>query len=330
MEQNLRTSLGREQSRLKAFANAFEKSIYRVQNFIESAQEVPSNTVSVFAYAFGMRSGDVCDLLSLMKVASGVITPDEIERLKQQYSGEIERRYSGGSGLGGLEALARNYGFGSMVESVKRGIRADAEVEVKNRIIGEIQRRLDDRLTSVGETTLDIEQLASLWKGDSPGWENAEHLVFGNTPMCGALKRMTARFKSELGRRASAKPASILLLVSDGEPTDGDPIPLGAELRELGVTSVCCYITDRDVMTTKTLVNDFDANWPKGARVMFDLASTIPDDSPITHFLLRNGWTVSSNARTFVQANHSEVLEQLVGMAMSPVEQGYALLPKGT
>jgi hypothetical protein len=63
---------------------------------------------------------------------------------------------------------------------------------------------------------------------------------------------------------------------------------------------------------------------------MFDFASEIPDDSPLIHFLLRNGWAVSSNARAFVQANHSEVLEELIGMAMSPMERGYALLPKGT
>jgi hypothetical protein len=146
MEQNLRSSLGREQSRLRSFADAFEQSISRVRNFMESVRDIPSSTVSVFAYAFGMRSGDVCDLLSLMKVANGVASLDEIERLKQQFSREIERRYSGGSGLGGLEGLARSYGFGGMVESVKRGIRADAEAEVKNRIIGELQRRLATRL----------------------------------------------------------------------------------------------------------------------------------------------------------------------------------------
>jgi hypothetical protein len=62
---------------------------------------------------------------------------------------------------------------------------------------------------------------------------------------------------------------------------------------------------------------------------MFQMASTIPDDSPLTRYLLRNGWLVSPGAKVFVQANHSEVLEELVGMAMSPVEAGYEILPKG-
>src|SRR5262249_26856461 len=146
MEQNLRTSLGRQETRLRGFANAFEQSIARVRDFMDSVRPVPSGAISVFAYAFGMRSGDVCDLLSLIKVASSIVSPDEIECLRQQYSQEMERSYSAGSGLGELAALANSFGFGDVVESVKRGIRRDAETEVKNRIVGEIQRRLAGRL----------------------------------------------------------------------------------------------------------------------------------------------------------------------------------------
>src|SRR5579862_7350129 len=67
MEQSMRTSLGREQSRLKGFTDAFEQSIARTKEFLRSAGDSGSS-VQLFAYAFGMRSGDVCDLFSLIKM----------------------------------------------------------------------------------------------------------------------------------------------------------------------------------------------------------------------------------------------------------------------
>jgi hypothetical protein len=62
---------------------------------------------------------------------------------------------------------------------------------------------------------------------------------------------------------------------------------------------------------------------------MFDLASDVLDDSPLAHSLLRDGWSISKQSKAFLQANHSAILEELVGMATSPVETGYPLLPKG-
>jgi hypothetical protein len=329
MEQNMRTSLAGQRSRLQGFADAFERSIERTRKFLQAMPGDTASSVFLFAYAFGMRAGDVCDLLSLMKVANGIISESEIEELKRRYAGEIERRYSGGSGLGGLESLARSYGFGGAVESVKRGLRADAEAEVRNRIMAEVQKRLQAKLQSAGDTTANLDDLADVWKGDSPSWANAEPLIFGNTPMCAALKRALNRFRSELEVRAASQPVPIFLLVSDGEPTDGDPLPLARELRDRGVTVISCYITDHDVVAIRTLVNRPDPSWPKGARLMFEAASDLPDDSPLVHSLLRSGWSASTGAKAFLQANHSVILEELVAMATSPVEVGYQLLPKG-
>jgi hypothetical protein len=328
MEQSMGTSLGRQTSRLRGFVDAFENSVGRTREALKSMRQ-GGTSMSLFAYAFGMRSGDVCDLLSLIKAADGLVSAEELERLKAKHTKDIERRYSrGSSSFGGLESLARSFGFGDVVESVREGIRADAEAEVRKRVIAELLPRLADRLASIGDTTIDLDQMADIWRGTSSTWDDAKHFIFGDTPMCAALRKALDRFNSELERQGK-RCMPVLLLVSDGEPTDGDPTSIGRQLREQGITVICCYITDRDVVANRTLVNAADPDWPKGARVMFDLASEIADDSPLTQSLLRSGWTVGRRPRAFLQANQSEMLEDLVGMAMSPVESGTVLLPKG-
>jgi hypothetical protein len=327
MKENIASSLGFQRSRLQGFTMAFQRSAERMRRFLETARG-GRESASVFAYAFGMRSGDYCDLFSLMKAADDIISPTEIDRLKAQYTREIDRRYSGNSGLADIESLARSWGLGTTVDSVKSGLRADAEEEVRQRIVGEVQLRLSERTRSLGDTTLNLDDVADLWKGDSPSWSNAEHLIYGNTPMCAVLRRTATRFKAELDH-ANFESIPVLLLVSDGEPSDGDPIAIGKELREMGVMIVCCYIAGRDVVASRTLVNAPDPSWPNGARVMFDLASAIPAESPLISFLLRSGWSVSQAPRAFLQANRSETLEELVGMAMSPLEAGQQLLPEG-
>jgi hypothetical protein len=96
----------------------------------------------------------------------------------------------------------------------------------------------------------------------------------------------------------------MLLLVSDGEPTDGDPLPNLRKMQKLGITVVTCYVTGHDVVEPRVLRNSPDSSWPKEARLMFEAASVISDDDVFTRNLLRSGWIVESNARLFLQVNH--------------------------
>jgi len=328
MEKSIKTSMGREQTRLKGFTEALAQSIEKTKGFLESGGG-QGCSAAFFAYAFGMRAGEVCDLFSLLRISSGIITHDEIEQLKARYTHEIEQRYAASASLGDLAGLARSVGLGGLLESAKRTARANAEEEVRNRIMSEVQRRLAPKLQAAGDTTLDINELAKLWNRDSSDWENASVLIFGNTPMKEALTRTLARFKSELLKRASLSPVAVLALVSDGEPTDGDPIPLARAIRDIGVTIISCFITDRDLVNPRTLYGKSEPIWTPYAQTMFEMASEIPDDSPLTRYLLRNGWSIQAKPKAFIQANHSRVLHELMGMAMSPVEAGQELLPKG-
>jgi len=328
MEANIDNRVGTTQTRLEGFREALSQGISNSRSFLESVQNTDAR-VDLFAYAFGLRTGDVCDLLSLVKVADGLISKKEIEDLKERYTRDIQRRYSSGSDLGSLGSLARSFGYGSLVESAIGAVRANAEAEVRNRILAEVQRRLSARLQTVGDTTLGINELAELWKGSSSSFADAEGLIFGNTPMCEALRKIQNRFKAELKKRDDKKPLPMLLLISDGEPTDGDPAELGRQIQQLGVTIICCYIMSEDIGEPRALFSKVGANWPSGARKMFEMASVLPEDSPLKLYLLRQGWTIPENTKTFIQVNRSDILEELVGLALSPIKAGYHLLPRG-
>ncbi len=59
------------------------------------------------------------------------------------------------------------------------------------------------------------------------------------------------------------------------------------------------------------------------------MASKLDLDSELSRYLLRQGWYVEPDAACFVQVNHSEVLDEFVGLATSPALAGRELLPKG-
>lgn len=328
MESNIRNQSGRAQSRIEAFQVALKQSLERSRVVLESSRGA-ALPVYLFAYAFGLRAGSVGDLFSLIRAAENLMPQAELERLKARYTKDIRARYSG-SNLGGLESLARSYGFGGFVDSAKAQARASAESEVKNRILAEVQRRLSERLNHIGDTTLQLQDLASMWQNSSASISGAEALIFGSTPMREALEKIHERFKKELSNYARGKEiTSVLLLVSDGDPTDGDPEPPAQNIRSLGVTIVSCYITDSDVSSPRVLKASPDDKWPEGAKRLFRMSSVIEVNSPLSHYLLRQGWTIEEGAKCFIQVNHSEVLEEFVDFALSPVEEGYTLLPKG-
>ena len=119
-------------------------------------------------------------------------------------------------------------------------------------------------------------------------------------------------------------------MISDGEPTDGDPSKDLSGLREAGITIVACFVTNEDVTEPRTLVSSPDNGWGAGTRLMWDIASALDLSSPFARYLVEHGWTVAEGSRLFVQVNHSAVLKEFVS-AVAVQSDGYAatLAPKG-
>lgn len=282
----------------------------------------PEASALIFGYAFGLRSKKVCDLFSLIKAADDVMTPEEARGLGEQYAAELRAQYSGG-GWGDLGGLARQFGLGTLVDQAEDLARH----EIKQRVAQEAQRRLNQRLAVLGDSTLDIRDFARLWQGSSERLADAEPLIYGDTPMRTALTAVRDRFAREFEKVSDVN--ALLLLVSDGDPTDGDPEPVAAQIRDMGVTIVSCYLTNFDLASPKRMLNRESPDWPDGAARLFRMASRLDVDSPLSRRLLREGWTIEPHAACFVQVNHSDALNGFVRALPPPAPGRTAVLPKG-
>ena len=325
MQGSIRNRHGTKQSRFQSFQEALSRVVRASQ---ERAEELAqsgdpgSAEALVFAYAFGLSgSPEVVDLLALLAAAEDVTTPGEIERLKQRYAEEIRQRYSG---YGGLATLARSSGFGGLVDQYAASARTSAEEEVREKIKEEIMGRVRKRLAARGEVTLTLTELARLWSAGPASFDHAEHFIFGGTPMRQCLEQLADRFAAEAGKLPTGG-HKFLVLVSDGEPTDGDPRSALEHIRSQGVFVVSCLVTDADVLEPRRLYAEPRAEWNKAARLMFEAASPVEDDEVYRELLEGLGWSVAAKSRLFTQINHSEMMNEFLTLAFSRT-QG-SLLP---
>lgn len=332
MQANMRNNSGGAISRLEGFRRSLQRTVAGINKDLRQYADGEKPSFDVFAYGFGLRHRSVAyaDLFSLIKVGRDVVSPEEIDQLKEKHTREVRRQYEAKAAqYGEIADMARRY-LGSFVSQVERSYRAEAEAEVRNRVLAEVADRMASRLRTLGDTTLSIQEVVDLWNQSGRAFEDAEDLIFGATPMCGALKEMKGRFERELKQRLPGTLATLFLL-SDGEPTDGSPKETLEAIRGLGVTVVSCYVTDHDVAAPRTLYGQPLAGWPREARLMFDAASQLPDDSDLSNLLLRKGWSVHPNARLFVQLNHTDVLNEFMDVLALPLRQREMawLLPVG-
>jgi hypothetical protein len=322
MEESLRNDRNRELSRLEGVRDALLRYAQNFRSALETSQA--QRSLRLFAYAFGLRSGQVADLLSLIRAARAMDLSQEIERRKSRYVKEARRTAGDYAGLAGL---ARSYGFGSVVSNIERAATAAAEGEIRNRIASEIAGLLLQNARRVGDTTVTPTELAELFDDTAASkFNDLEPIIYGDTPMTAAAATVVKRFSRE--PRVSDE-RRMFLLLSDGEPTDGDPLPVFKELQESGVTIVTCYVTNKDIVAPRLLRSSADDAWPDGAKLMFEAASALGQDETFARQLLRGGWIIEPEARLFLQVNHSELLAEFVQTIASTFSDSSESLPKG-
>jgi hypothetical protein len=155
-----------------------------------------------------------------------------------------------------------------------------------------------------------IRQIATLLPETSEKSVYSNEYMFGSTPIDEALERSTHRFLD----KANKAKQKMLLIISDGEYESNSPIYLADMLKSTGVTIVCCYISNRNVVSE--LMSKFSSRWPKGAQTLFQMASTSEDDPDIAAQLSQSGIAMPDNAKLFIQVNHSDILGKLVDALM--------------
>jgi hypothetical protein len=108
----------------------------------------------------------------------------------------------------------------------------------------------------------------------------------------------------------------LLLIISDGLPDDGDPLPLIEELHTMNVMTLCCYLADRDILAPRQLYDVEEMSWSSGARLLFRCASTLYRDNYVSQamfdYLSDHGWYPREGVRLFAQVNQAEALDSFL------------------
>lgn len=175
-------------------------------------------------------------------------------------------------------------------------------------------RNLDDYSTLLLEEVYD-----KIFNRSRTAFNEIERFIYGSTPMVSTLHEIKKRIKIEESR-VNRFDKKIIFIISDGEPTDGDPSRIFEELKRDDVIIISCLITDKDIARPKRLYNSYESNWNEGAKLLFMNASRINSNSDFEGYLVSRGWEIPSQSKLFIQVNHSEVLKEFTDLVFSLIE----------
>jgi hypothetical protein len=150
-----------------------------------------------------------------------------------------------------------------------------------------------------------------------PVWFDA--LANGGTPMCAALQEARRITQDWLSSHPNCFPP-VVINITDGESTDGDPSSTGAALRSLTSSDGEVLLFNLHLSAQKTRAIEFpssEAGLPdQYAKLLFQMSS------PLTPFMInvarQQGFNVEEGARGFVFNAKLEVTIQFLDIGTRP------------
>lgn len=134
----------------------------------------------------------------------------------------------------------------------------------------------------------------------------SEEFMFGSTPINEAMDIVSMRLLDQTYTTWD----KVLVIISDGEFKSDFPIYLADLLKKADVLIISCCVTDSDIMTK--LISKYAETWPKGAKNLFEIASTIDSEHQLAQIAARNRTQLPEGKKWFYQINHSETLEDFI------------------
>lgn len=163
----------------------------------------------------------------------------------------------------------------------------------------------------LGDKAVRLDEIGRQWDQiESRLWEQRFDL-FGDTPMQRGMQIVKDRLQREF-RGFPGIPRSALIIVSDGESTDGSPIAACRSIQGLGTTVVGAYLTSSDIAEPKRLYADPIENWPQWAKTLFEMTSAVGEDGAALGLLNAKGWDATFRSRLFVQINQSQIMAEFI------------------
>ena len=111
-----------------------------------------------------------------------------------------------------------------------------------------------------------------------------------------------------------------MFVLSDGESSDGDPVPVAREMLDKDVTIVTRFLTANDIRIPKRLVDD-GLYSDGGASKLLEMSSVIPNYEAPASYFIDAGWELptSGESRLFLQANSLDVVNEFCKIVFNHV-----------
>jgi len=230
---------------------------------------------------------------------------DSLEDLVRRAK-ELSQTQQGSQVASRVSVLAYGFGFGGPLT----WITGDRGPDVRDLLL----------LPGKRDSTIPMDQIADQWPTYRGHFEKLARSMGGSTPMVEGFEHMVERFHIEQRRNYAGGP--ILFVLSDGMPDERSDlvVALSTKLKSAGTLIISCYVTDKDIAAPRHLYGEALTSWPDGARLMFQIASEVPPNSPFAHYLGEYKWEIESQARLFTQINQSEILSEFMKVVLSPLE----------
>lgn len=114
--------------------------------------------------------------------------------------------------------------------------------------------------------------------------------MYGSTPMRDALSKSLAAF-----RVTPIAEQRVLVLVSDGISTDGDPLEVARDLQQENVTIAAVYLTSDGEIPHRRLYDQAAEGWGGGQLTLFGMAATVAGTTHPIPVLTSMGWEIPSS-----------------------------------
>ncbi|KAK8048249.1 hypothetical protein PG994_009979 [Apiospora phragmitis] len=150
--------------------------------------------------------------------------------------------------------------------------------------------------------------------GSSTLLDTFRRYMYGRTPMKAALTQALSAFNKCLDAEHR-----VLVLVSDGLSTDGDPLRLARDLQQAKVSIATVYLTSNRTGAPRRLYYQPVEVWGSGQRILFRMATRVAGVAHPIPVLTSVGWEVPSDGEVALYATvpTSVVLDEFCSLLLS-------------
>lgn len=218
----------------------------------------------------------------------------------------------------GTADVAKIFGFGGLSNFMDRQTEDSDAMKMARRIcrewLNDFARFTPRRIDSVVRLLEKMD--AQMDNGGRRGTllDDLRSYMYGNTPMRESIIKASAVFGSR-----SASQQQVLVLISDGQSTDGNPMPVAEQLKSRGVDIATVFLTNQSHHAQKRLYDKSAQNWDYGQRALFEMATRVSGAAHPIPVLASLGWAVPSSGECGLYAAvcSTDALEEFCTMLLS-------------